>query len=86
MIRKDYYLGKLVEIGPAEEIYFRPKHPYSLGLISSSPVITPRDKDKKRFELSGEIESIIDSPKGCRLCRRCPFVKDICSLKAVAKI
>ncbi|MBE3128560.1 MAG: ABC transporter ATP-binding protein [Actinobacteria bacterium] len=75
------YLGKLVEIGPAEEIYFRPKHPYSLGLMSSSPVITPRDRNKKRFELSGEIESIIDPPKGCRLCRRCPFVKDICSLK-----
>lgn len=75
------YLGKLVEIGPAEEIYFRPKHPYTLGLMSSSPVITPRDRNKKIFELSGEIESMINPPKGCRLCRRCPFVKDICSLK-----
>jgi len=75
------YLGKLVEIGPAEEIYFRPKHPYTLGLMSSSPVITPRDRNKKRFELSGEIESMINSPKGCRLCRRCPFTKDICFSK-----
>ena len=75
------YLGKLVEIGPAEEIYFRPKHPYTLGLMSSSPVITPRDRNKKRFELSGEIESMINPPKGCRLCRRCPFAKDICFSK-----
>lgn len=75
------YLGKLVEIGPAEEIYFRPKHPYTLGLMSSSPVITPRDRNKKIFELSGEIESMINPPKGCRLCRRCPFAKDICFSK-----
>jgi len=75
------YLGKLVEIGPAEEIYFRPKHPYTLGLMASSPVITPRDRNKKRFKLSGEIESMINPPKGCRLCRRCPFTKDICFSK-----
>jgi len=75
------YLGKLVEIGPTEEIYFRPKHPYTLGLMSSSPVAKPRDRNKKRFKLSGEIESIIEPPKGCRLCRRCSFAKDICYSK-----
>jgi len=75
------YLGKLVEIGPSEEIYFRPKHPYTFGLMSSSPVTTPRERNKKRFELIGEIESIINPPKGCRLSGRCPFAKDICLLK-----
>ena len=75
------YLGKLVEIGPSEEIYFTPKHPYTLGLMSSLPVTTPRDRNKKRFELSGEIDSMINPPKGCRLCRRCPFVKDRCFSK-----
>lgn len=73
------YLGGLMEIGPAEEIFHRPRHPYTRALMDSSPIISIDSKDRKKFELSGEIESMINTPDGCRLNRRCPFAKEICS-------
>jgi len=75
------YLGGLMEIGPAEEIFHRPRHPYTRALMDSSPIISIDSKDRKKFELSGEIESMINTPHGCRLNRRCPFAKEICSSK-----
>jgi oligopeptide/dipeptide ABC transporter ATP-binding protein len=75
------YLGKLMEIGPTEEVYHRPRHPYTRALMDSSPIISIDSKNRKKFELSGEIESMIDTPKGCRLNGRCPFAKEICSKK-----
>lgn len=72
------YLGKLVEIGPTDEVYNRPKHPYTQGLMDSSPTISRSFRNRKKFELNGEIESMINTPNGCRLNRRCPFAKEIC--------
>lgn len=72
------YLGKLVEIGPTEEVYNRPRHPYTQGLMDSSPTISRNSRTRIKFELSGEIESMINTPIGCRLSRRCPFAKEIC--------
>jgi oligopeptide/dipeptide ABC transporter ATP-binding protein len=75
------YLGRLMEIGPAEEIYHRPRHPYTRSLMDSSPMISVDSKNREKFELSGEIESMIDTPTGCRLNRRCPFAKEICAIE-----
>ncbi len=75
------YLGKLVEIGPTEEVYNRPKHPYTQGLMDSSPTISRNSRGRKKFELVGEIESMINPPTGCRLSRRCPFAKEICKIE-----
>lgn len=72
------YLGKLMEIGSVEEIFNNAKHPYTQGLILSSSVLSPRDRDRKKIAFSGEPPSLIDLPKGCRLSPRCPYKKDIC--------
>ncbi|MBK5242592.1 ABC transporter ATP-binding protein [Clostridium sp.] len=72
------YLGGLMEIGPAEEVYHRPRHPYTRALMDSSPTISIDSDNRVKFELSGEIESMINTPTGCRLNRRCPFAKEIC--------
>ncbi len=72
------YLGGLVEIGPAEELYHHPRHPYSRALMDSSPSISLESRNRNKFELSGEIESMINTPVGCRLSNRCPFSKALC--------
>jgi len=78
------YMGKLIEIGPAEAVYFNPKHPYTLGLLSSAPILTPRARRLRRFKLAGEPPSMIHPPAGCRLHPRCPFVEDLCKIKPPA--
>lgn len=72
------YLGSLMEIGPTEAIFQQPRHPYTQALMDSSPIISPEARNRKRFELNGEIESMINVPLGCRLNRRCPFAQEVC--------
>jgi oligopeptide/dipeptide ABC transporter ATP-binding protein len=72
------YLGKLVEIGSVEEIYNNPKHPYTIGLLSSEPIRSPRERNKKQLILSGEPGSLMNPPKGCRFAPRCPYKIEIC--------
>jgi oligopeptide/dipeptide ABC transporter ATP-binding protein len=71
------YLGKIVEIGEADDIYHRPKHPYTRALISAIPVPDPRKKSKRQI-LTGDVPSPINPPSGCPFHTRCPYVKDIC--------
>lgn len=74
------YLGQLVEICEAGEIYRNPLHPYTKGLLGSIPVANPklaRKKDKSSME--GDIPSPINPPSGCRFHTRCPYAKPICS-------
>jgi len=74
------YLGKLVEIGPADEVYLRPAHPYTKGLIDSAPVADPvTEKAKVRAGVAGELPSAIFPPSGCRFRTRCPFAQDRCA-------
>ncbi len=74
------YLGKLVELGPSEDVYSSPRHPYTAGLISSVPVPDPaRQKDRQSGGLTGEIASAIDPPSGCRFRTRCPLATDLCA-------
>jgi peptide/nickel transport system ATP-binding protein len=74
------YLGKLVEVGPADEVYLRPAHPYTRGLLDSAPVADPAaEKAKVRAGITGELPSAINPPSGCRFRTRCPRAEAICA-------
>ncbi len=70
------YLGHVVEISPAEDLYRRPLHPYTHALFSSIPNVD--DPDAERELLEGEIPSPLDPPAGCRFRTRCPAVMEVC--------
>jgi oligopeptide/dipeptide ABC transporter ATP-binding protein len=68
------YLGRVVEIGPSEDVFDHPAHPYTQALVSSIPGLGPR------IRLTGEVSSPIDPPPTvCRFASRCPRVHDRCS-------
>ncbi len=71
------YLGKVVEIGPTEEVIGAPVHPYVSALISSVPVPDPTYQ-RQRVGISGEVLTPIDLPQGCSFAPRCPRVSEIC--------
>jgi peptide/nickel transport system ATP-binding protein len=71
------YLGKIMEMGNAEDIVYEPLHPYTTALISAVPVPDPKSR-RTKLTIKGEIPSPIDPPPGCRFCTRCPTVEDIC--------
>ncbi|MFI6497987.1 dipeptide ABC transporter ATP-binding protein [Nonomuraea typhae] len=74
------YLGKLVEIGAADDIYLRPVHPYTAGLIAAIPEPDPAAEDAfDRSGLGAEIPSPFDPPSGCRFRTRCPRAQARCA-------
>jgi peptide/nickel transport system ATP-binding protein len=74
------YLGKLVEVGPATQVYARPVHPYTKGLIDTVPVADPEaEKAKVHQGVIGELPSAINPPSGCRFRTRCPFAQELCA-------
>jgi peptide/nickel transport system ATP-binding protein len=76
------YLGKLVEIGPADEVYYRPVHPYTKGLIDTVPVADPAlERAKEHQGVRGELPSAVAPPSGCRFRTRCPFAQQLCALE-----
>ena len=75
------YLGKIVEMGEAEEIFNDPVHPYTKALLNAVPVPDPEEKEKKKGILQGEIGSSTSMPTGCRFHPRCPYASDICRQK-----
>jgi peptide/nickel transport system ATP-binding protein len=74
------YLGKIMEMGTAEEIVYEPLHPYTKSLISAVPVPDPKSR-RTRSILKGEIPSPINPPSGCRFHTRCPVAETICREK-----
>jgi oligopeptide/dipeptide ABC transporter ATP-binding protein len=75
------FLGRLVEIGTTEEIFAAPLHPYTMFLIAAVPRADPRQRDRERPILTGEIPSPMNLPPGCRFHTRCPFAGDICRVE-----
>ena len=74
------YLGKLVEMGSAEDIYQRAAHPYTGGLIATIPVPDPEEaRARKGAGIKGELPSSVTPPSGCRFRTRCPFAQDLCA-------
>ena len=73
------YLGHLVEMGPSDEVYHRPLHPYTQALLSAIPIPDPKTaKLKQRIVLEGEIPTPINPPKGCPFASRCPRATQRC--------
>jgi peptide/nickel transport system ATP-binding protein len=74
------YLGKLVEVGPADDVYYQPVHPYTKGLIDAIPIADPREERATRQKgVAGELPSNIHPPSGCRFRTRCPLAEDLCA-------
>lgn len=74
------YLGQMVEKGPADDVYMKPKHPYTKALLSAVPIPDPKvAKANKRIVLEGDIPSPIDPPPVCRFKGRCKEAMKICS-------
>lgn len=71
------YLGKLCEVGPADEMYERPLHPYTRVLVDAAPVPDPTHQIE-RSVVYGDVPSPIDPPKGCRFHTRCPIAQERC--------
>jgi peptide/nickel transport system ATP-binding protein len=76
------YLGKMVEIGPANDVYYNPVHPYTRGLIDTIPMADPvAEKAKVAQGVSGELPSALDPPSGCRFRTRCPRAQERCAVE-----
>lgn len=73
------YLGKIVEIGTAAQVYDNPQHPYTKALVNSNPIPDPEfEKTRTRTLIKGEIGSPVNPKPGCRFAPRCPHVMPIC--------
>ena len=72
------YLGKVVELGPVDQVYREPKHPYTKALLSAMPSMDPRRRTMQA-PLVGDPPNPINPPSGCRFRTRCPFAEAVCA-------
>jgi oligopeptide/dipeptide ABC transporter ATP-binding protein len=76
------YLGKIVEVGPSDEVTQRPRHPYTQALLSALPVPDPDvEAQRQRIVLRGEPPSPVGPPPGCRFVARCAFAEERCAVE-----
>ncbi|MGP8068575.1 MAG: ABC transporter ATP-binding protein [Candidatus Bathyarchaeia archaeon] len=74
------YLGKIVEIGPADEVCANPRHPYTKALLSALPSADPRARHRD-VQVKGEVPNAIEIPAGCRFRPRCPYAFEKCMVE-----
>lgn len=72
------YAGRVVEFGTVEDIFYRPKHPYTRGLLDSIPHFETGHKLDQLKTIKGMVPSLYNLPKGCRFADRCPYAQDDC--------
>ncbi|MBF6590491.1 MAG: ATP-binding cassette domain-containing protein [Ktedonobacterales bacterium] len=73
------YLGRIMEVGSADEVYSQPQHPYTIALLSASPVPDPTlEQQRKRIILTGDVPSPVNPPSGCPFHPRCWKAQPIC--------
>lgn len=72
------YLGRVMEVASANDLFSRPLHPYTRGLLSSRPVIDPKARSTSFVGLSGDLPSPLAHPPGCPFVTRCSFARDVC--------
>ncbi|HTJ57917.1 MAG TPA: oligopeptide/dipeptide ABC transporter ATP-binding protein [Devosiaceae bacterium] len=72
------YAGRLVEFSRSEEMFHRPRHPYTAALIAAIPIPSPERRGRVRARLEGEVPDPAKPPKGCLFNPRCPFATDLC--------
>lgn len=77
------YLGAIVEVGPSEALFSRPRHPYSQALLAAAPSLDPADR-RRAAALSGELPSPLDIPPGCPFHVRCPHATERCRIEKPA--
>ncbi|KJL33224.1 ABC transporter ATP-binding protein [Microbacterium azadirachtae] len=74
------YLGKIVEVGATDDVYERPAHPYTAGLLAAVPIADPDAPAPAGAErVRGELPSPLDPPSGCRFRTRCPLATELCA-------
>jgi len=73
------YAGNVVEYGPCRTVISKPRHPYTIALISSAPVPDPTARNLLQTEIKGEVPSAISPPSGCKFHPRCPFAEQVCT-------
>ena len=76
------YAGNVVEYGPSGSVIAKPRHPYTITLISSAPIPNPWKRNLLNTEIKGEVPSSINPPSGCKFHPRCPYAEKICSEQA----
>ncbi len=75
------YLGRIVEEGPADQVFARPAHPYTRALLTSTPSLHPKTDEGAHHILPGELPSPANPPSGCPFRTRCPVAEEACALE-----
>jgi oligopeptide/dipeptide ABC transporter ATP-binding protein len=73
------YAGSVVEYGPSSVVITKPRHPYTITLISSAPIPDPFKRNLLEVNIAGEVPSAINPPSGCKFHPRCPYAEEVCS-------
>ncbi|WP_334103241.1 ABC transporter ATP-binding protein [Mesotoga prima] len=80
------YAGKLVEIAKVQDLFSRPKHPYTVGLLNSIPGLVPENRKQKLRSIKGNVPGLIGTLKGCRFHPRCSSAMPVCSVEEPPEI